>query len=482
MNILAKIISHGFAVAVVALLAVGFIYRGDLFPEMQLPDFLSPDSETVAESDDDVGVGADEPAAMVEAGAATQQAEAAGEEPMITATKDVEPESEAPVAAMAGDVRPAEEAAGTAPMAESGVAKPPSADVEEAVEEVAELAGQVIRPADTGMPAPAVTAEATPEQPVDTAAPELIEPVETAPAVADTVEIAAGAVKSAEALSRDLAPETGMSVTPYEPAPAAPVKSPLETTAPVEGLPVTIASEPAPAAQVESPLETTAPAEGLPETIASEAAPAAPVESPLKTTAPAEGLPEAIASEAEEAVTEALPAPAADTGQEPVPSPMKQQTVEPVKPDTPATAPMLAVEEAEAVTKAPAAEAPEMVAAAAPATGSAAATRIHPYQLLASAREAYWLHDYDRAESIYRELTVLEPDNPDWYGELGNMFFSLGKWDESASAYFDAGTRLVRAGRLARAGELVNVIRGLDGSQAEELEKMIHDADESVNQ
>ncbi|NNG13176.1 MAG: hypothetical protein HKM88_08010 [Halobacteria archaeon] len=432
MSILAKIISHGFAVAVVALLAVGFIYRGDLFPEMQLPDFLSPDSETVAESEGDAGAGVDEPAAVVGAGAAIEQAEAAGEEPMVTVTGDAEPEGEAPVAAMAGDIRPAEEAAGTAPMAESGVAKPPSADVEEAVEEVAELAGQVIRPADTGMPAPAVTATVVPEpQPVDTAAPELIEPVETAPAVADTVEIAAGAVKPAEALSRDVAPEAGMSVAPSEPAPAAPVESPLETTA------------------------------------------------------PAEGLPEAIASEAREAGAEALPVPAADTGQEPVPSPMQQQTVEPVKPDTPTdtpTAPVLAAEEAEAVTKVPATEAPEMVATAAPATSSAAATGTHPYQLLASAREAYWLHDYDRAESIYRELTVLEPDNPDWYGELGNMFFSLGKWDESASAYFEAGTRLVRAGRLARASELVNVIRGLDGSQAQELEKIIHDVDESANQ
>jgi hypothetical protein len=435
MNILAKIISHGFAVAVVALLAVGFIYRGELFPELQLPDFLSPDSETVAESGGDAGAGTDEPAAVVGAGAATEQAEAAGEEPMVTVTGDAEPEAEAPVAATAGDIRTAEEAAGTtAPMAASGVVMPPSADVEEAVEEVAELAGQVIRPADTGMPAPAVTAVAVPEpQPVDTAAPELIEPVETAPAVADAVEIAAKAVKPAEALSQDVAPEAGMSVIQSEPAPAAPVESPLETTA------------------------------------------------------PAEGLPEAIASEAEEAVTEALPVPAAETDQEPVPSPIRQLTVvEPVKPDTP-TAPMVTAEgaeaakAAEAVTEAPATEAPEMVASAAPATSGAVA-EIHPYQLLASAREAYWLHDYDRAESIYRELTVLEPDNPDWYGELGNMFFSLGKWDESASAYFEAGTRLVRAGRLARAGELVNVIRGLGGSQAQELEKIIHDVDESANQ
>ena len=108
--------------------------------------------------------------------------------------------------------------------------------------------------------------------------------------------------------------------------------------------------------------------------------------------------------------------------------------------------------------------------------------RVNPYQLLASAREAYWLHDYEQAETIYRELTALEPDNPDWYGELGNMYFSQGKWDESASAYYEAGTRLVKAGRLARARDLVKVIRGLNGSQAQELETMIHDAGASANQ
>lgn len=43
MNIFARILSHGFSLAVVGLLIVGFIYRGELFPDLQLPGF--PDRE-----------------------------------------------------------------------------------------------------------------------------------------------------------------------------------------------------------------------------------------------------------------------------------------------------------------------------------------------------------------------------------------------------------------------------------------------------
>ncbi len=50
MNNLARIVSHGFAIVVVILLGIGFIYRGQLFPDLELPDFLLPESAKVAGS------------------------------------------------------------------------------------------------------------------------------------------------------------------------------------------------------------------------------------------------------------------------------------------------------------------------------------------------------------------------------------------------------------------------------------------------
>jgi len=104
------------------------------------------------------------------------------------------------------------------------------------------------------------------------------------------------------------------------------------------------------------------------------------------------------------------------------------------------------------------------------------------YQLLADAREAYWLRDYDTAESKYLALTRLEPGNPDGYGELGNMYFSQGKWDQAATAYYAAGVRLVGQGLLDQAEELIAVIRGLNGANADDLEQKIADARSAANQ
>jgi hypothetical protein len=103
------------------------------------------------------------------------------------------------------------------------------------------------------------------------------------------------------------------------------------------------------------------------------------------------------------------------------------------------------------------------------------------YQLLAEAREAYWLRDYDTAEAKYNELTRLEPENPDGYGELGNMYFSQGTWDQAASAYYEAGVRLVRQGLLEQAEELVAVIRGLNSAHADDLDRVIQEARSTEN-
>jgi tetratricopeptide (TPR) repeat protein len=104
------------------------------------------------------------------------------------------------------------------------------------------------------------------------------------------------------------------------------------------------------------------------------------------------------------------------------------------------------------------------------------AVAVKPNELLAAAREAFWLHNYDAAEKNYRALAELEPRNPDGYGELGNMYFTQGRWEEAAAAYYEAGIRLVREGHIQTARDLVNVIRGLNGSQAGELEKLITSA------
>jgi len=104
-----------------------------------------------------------------------------------------------------------------------------------------------------------------------------------------------------------------------------------------------------------------------------------------------------------------------------------------------------------------------------------------PYKILAAAREAYWLRDYAVAELKYEELIAFDPDNPDGYGELGNMYFSQGDWDKATASYYEAGLRLAAQGLFDRARQLVEVIRGLNGGQGDDLEQQINAAESAAH-
>ncbi len=364
MKLLARLLSHGFAVALVVLLAIGFIYRGELFPEWELPDFLAFDSaESTA---DDAPAGKIEPAPIQEdwlaSGPATGDQQASGVEDTAAGIEDT----------AAGAMPPVEE------MAESG--------------------------------APVMTESA----PVD---------------VSEAVEASEAEMPAAPAVEED---------TPA-------VEAPVTTIEAVE--------EPF-VLEVQESVEEAAPP-----------------------------VPEATADVSTETVSEdagTAPPPAAVTAADGVAESASVVVVEEMEVPAPALAP-------EAVTAPDVAgiAAPEPVAASEeaaqdPASQVEADEAISYYQMLASAREAYWLRDYQTAEGFYRRMIADDPDNPDGYGELANMYFNQGNWEAAASAYYEAGSRLVKSGLLAPARELVDVIRGLNGPQADALEQEVQAAHESL--
>ena len=105
MDNLARIISHGFAVVVVILLGIGFIYRGELFPDLELPDFLVPSSGKMADADDHgdkplPGIDVTQETTAQEPVAASSSAPA--EAPEETSAAAPEARVESPAAAAAG--------------------------------------------------------------------------------------------------------------------------------------------------------------------------------------------------------------------------------------------------------------------------------------------------------------------------------------------------------------------------------------------
>jgi len=82
--------------------------------------------------------------------------------------------------------------------------------------------------------------------------------------------------------------------------------------------------------------------------------------------------------------------------------------------------------------------------------------------LLQKARQAYWNDQLDKAESLYRAYIELNPDNPDGYGELGNLLSTVGSLGEAAIMYQQAAELLLRQGRIEQAAKLREVLDSIE--------------------
>jgi len=87
---------------------------------------------------------------------------------------------------------------------------------------------------------------------------------------------------------------------------------------------------------------------------------------------------------------------------------------------------------------------------------------------LKQARNAYWAGDLDGALAAYKQAAA-RTDEPDVQGELGNIYFAQGNWEEAAAAYLAAGRALLSRGDRAAAEHLVVVLQGLNPEHARSL-------------
>lgn len=83
--------------------------------------------------------------------------------------------------------------------------------------------------------------------------------------------------------------------------------------------------------------------------------------------------------------------------------------------------------------------------------GTRAATR-------QDARRAFWDGRLSDAEAIYLQLLEIDSDDPDLFGELGNLYLAQGKDREAADAYYEAGVWLLQRGDRTRAGEIADLL------------------------
>lgn len=94
-------------------------------------------------------------------------------------------------------------------------------------------------------------------------------------------------------------------------------------------------------------------------------------------------------------------------------------------------------------------------------------------ELINQARLAFQSGDSKKAITLYQELSSLNPDDPNAYGELGNIFYIQGKWKQAGQAYYEATVRLLRRGQTGQVQYLYRVIHGLDRESAEKLRSQL---------
>lgn len=94
--------------------------------------------------------------------------------------------------------------------------------------------------------------------------------------------------------------------------------------------------------------------------------------------------------------------------------------------------------------------------------------------LLIHARNAFNQGDMALSEKYYQQLVDMANDEPDIFGELGNVYYAQGKWDKAGQAYYDAAIRLIAEGNTEQIAYLYRVIQGLSTDHAEKLSHMMY--------
>ena len=88
---------------------------------------------------------------------------------------------------------------------------------------------------------------------------------------------------------------------------------------------------------------------------------------------------------------------------------------------------------------------------------------------LERARAAFWAGELERAEKLYLEYLALEPADAATFGELGNLYQSMGRPGDALDAYYEAGIRFRSQGDQERLEQIVELLSETGDPRAAQL-------------
>ena len=89
------------------------------------------------------------------------------------------------------------------------------------------------------------------------------------------------------------------------------------------------------------------------------------------------------------------------------------------------------------------------------------------------ARKAYWSKNYAEAIQAYQSLIQKDRSNPDFRGELGNIYYSLNDNDNASRLYYQAAMIFLQQNRPEQARLLLSPIIAMNRELGEDLRMKI---------
>jgi tetratricopeptide (TPR) repeat protein len=78
--------------------------------------------------------------------------------------------------------------------------------------------------------------------------------------------------------------------------------------------------------------------------------------------------------------------------------------------------------------------------------------------MVQTARRAFWNGDLEAAEAAYIEAIARYPDDPDLFGELGNLYVSMGRRQRALDAFYESALRLRATGESEKLSEVIDLL------------------------
>lgn len=93
-----------------------------------------------------------------------------------------------------------------------------------------------------------------------------------------------------------------------------------------------------------------------------------------------------------------------------------------------------------------------------PAAGASSPVAPSYHDEVQRARRAFWNGDFEAAEAAYMDVVEAFPDDPDAFGELGNLYEAMGKPELARDALFAAGVRLKNRGAREKLQQVIEIL------------------------